>query len=50
MQGHTDNIKAIENPREVIQKYRRAVTLAQEAGFDGVELLAQGYLVPSSFP
>lgn len=43
MQGHTDNIKAIENPRDVIEIYRRSVTLARDAGFDGVELLAQGY-------
>lgn len=41
-QGHTENIKAIENPSDINDKYRNSVTLAQKAGFDGVELLAQG--------
>lgn len=27
---------------EIIEQYRRSVQLAKEAGFDGVELLAQG--------
>jgi hypothetical protein len=34
---------AIEDPREVVEIYRRSAQLAKEAGFDGVELLAQGY-------
>ncbi|KAH8767476.1 hypothetical protein F5883DRAFT_671114 [Diaporthe sp. PMI_573] len=47
--GHTDNIKAIENPRDVIEKYRNSVMLARKAGFDGVELLAQGGYLPQQF-
>lgn len=43
VQGHTANITVIENPREIIETYRNAVALAKVAGFDGVELLAQGY-------
>ncbi|OJK01637.1 hypothetical protein ASPACDRAFT_1855006 [Aspergillus aculeatus ATCC 16872] len=41
-QGHTDNVEEIKNPRDVIDTYRHSVLLAKHAGFDGVELLAQG--------
>jgi 2,4-dienoyl-CoA reductase-like NADH-dependent reductase (Old Yellow Enzyme family) len=40
--GHTENIVAIEDPRDLVKTYRRAAELAKKAGFDGVELLAQG--------
>ncbi|CAG9993184.1 unnamed protein product [Clonostachys byssicola] len=44
--GHTANLTEIKNPSEIVNMYRRAVTLAKRAGFDGIELLAQGgYLV-----
>ncbi|KAH7024887.1 uncharacterized protein B0I36DRAFT_416721 [Microdochium trichocladiopsis] len=44
--GHTDKLTVIENPRTVIETYRRAILLAKQAGFDGIEILAQGgYLV-----
>lgn len=37
---------AIENPKDVVEQFRKAGTLAKEAGFDGVELHgANGYLV-----
>ncbi|KAL4956374.1 hypothetical protein BDW69DRAFT_192499 [Aspergillus filifer] len=41
--GHTDNIEAIKDPREIVGMYRRTVMLAKDAGFDGVELLAHGH-------
>lgn len=41
-QGHTYKIVAIEDPREVVEIYRHSCQLAKRAGFDGVELLAQG--------
>lgn len=41
-QGHTDNVEAIQNPRTVVETYRRSLLLAKKAGFDGTELLAQG--------
>ncbi|KAL4964204.1 uncharacterized protein BDV14DRAFT_209516 [Aspergillus stella-maris] len=47
--GHTDNIEAIKDPREFVEMYRRAVVLAKKAGFDGVELLAQGGYLPHEF-
>lgn len=43
MQGHPANVHAIEDVSEVIETYRRACQLAKSAGFDGIELLAQGY-------
>ncbi|KAE8411374.1 hypothetical protein BDV36DRAFT_288811 [Aspergillus pseudocaelatus] len=50
LQGHTENITEIDDASaaEIIEQYRRSVQLAKEAGFDGVELLAQGgYLIHS---
>ncbi|GCB21346.1 N-ethylmaleimide reductase [Aspergillus awamori] len=40
--GHTHNITEIDDPEIIIEQYRHSVTLAKTAGFDGVELLAQG--------
>lgn len=45
MQGHTENVETIEDPREVIETHRRSVELAKKARFDGVERLAQGYVL-----
>lgn len=44
LQGHTENMTVIDDASatEIIEQYRRSVQLAKEAGFDGVELLAQG--------
>lgn len=42
IQGHTENVEEIKDPREVVETYRRSMQLAKKAGFDGVELLAQG--------
>lgn len=37
---------AIEDPKEVVELFRRSAVLAKEAGFDGVELHgANGYLI-----
>ncbi|RAH44903.1 FMN-linked oxidoreductase [Aspergillus brunneoviolaceus CBS 621.78] len=47
--GHTDNVEEIKNPRDVIDTYRHSVLLAKNAGFDGVELLAQGGYLPHQF-
>ncbi|KAI1243823.1 hypothetical protein MGN70_013689 [Eutypa lata] len=47
--GHTDNIEAIEDPREAVELYRRSAVLAKKAGFDGVELLAQGGYLAHQF-
>ncbi|RDW63059.1 uncharacterized protein DSM5745_10170 [Aspergillus mulundensis] len=47
--GHTNNIQAIKDPRDVIETYRHSVMLAKKAGFDGVELLAQGGYLPQQF-
>ncbi|KEY73667.1 hypothetical protein S7711_07714 [Stachybotrys chartarum IBT 7711] len=41
--GHSKNITVIADPRNVVEMYRRAVQLAKNAGFDGVEFLAQGH-------
>ncbi|KAK0625611.1 N-ethylmaleimide reductase [Lasiodiplodia hormozganensis] len=40
--GHTENITEIDDPGAIIEQYRTSVKLAKEAGFDGIELLAQG--------
>ena len=42
IQGYTDNITQIEDPKVIIEQYKNAVALAKEAGFDGIELLSQG--------
>ena len=42
MQCHTQNITELKDPSLVIEQFRHSVALAKEAGFDGVELLAQG--------
>ncbi|KAH8705670.1 hypothetical protein BGW36DRAFT_286281 [Talaromyces proteolyticus] len=47
--GHTANVHAIEDPKTVIETYRHACILAKKAGFDGVELLAQGGYLPQQF-
>ncbi|KAG4291359.1 hypothetical protein FPRO06_03245 [Fusarium proliferatum] len=48
-QGHTDNIEAITDVKSVVDTYRRSCELAKLAGFDGVELLAQGGYLPQQF-
>ncbi|KAJ4288965.1 hypothetical protein N0V90_011307 [Kalmusia sp. IMI 367209] len=40
--GHTNNITEIEDAKEIIDQYRNSVRLAKKAGFDGIEILAQG--------
>ncbi|RAH76354.1 hypothetical protein BO86DRAFT_423230 [Aspergillus japonicus CBS 114.51] len=45
--GHTHNIVEIDNPEPFVVQYRHSVTLAKEAGFDGIELLSQGGLAVS---
>ncbi|KAE8131452.1 hypothetical protein BDV38DRAFT_288698 [Aspergillus pseudotamarii] len=47
--GHTENVVAIENPRDVVETFRRSLQLAKKAGFDGSELLAQGGYLPQQF-
>ncbi|EQB51690.1 NADH:flavin oxidoreductase/NADH oxidase [Colletotrichum gloeosporioides Cg-14] len=47
--GHTHNVVAIDNPKDVIDTYRRSFELARQANFDGVELLAQGGYLPHQF-
>ncbi|KAF6810389.1 hypothetical protein CSOJ01_06330 [Colletotrichum sojae] len=47
--GHTENITEIERPSDVVGIYRRAASLARSAGFDGIELLAQGGYLPQQF-
>ncbi|KNB17244.1 hypothetical protein FOXG_21890 [Fusarium oxysporum f. sp. lycopersici 4287] len=49
MPGHTDNIEAITDVQSVIGTYRRSCELAKSAGFDGVELLAQGGYLAQQF-
>ncbi|KAL2826133.1 hypothetical protein BDW59DRAFT_161259 [Aspergillus cavernicola] len=40
--GHTQNIIEIDNPKIIVEQFRKSVALAKDAGFDGVELLSQG--------
>ncbi|KAL5335198.1 hypothetical protein BJX70DRAFT_330905 [Aspergillus crustosus] len=40
--GHSAEITEIEDPRVIVEQYRHSVSLAKEAGFDGIELLSQG--------
>ncbi|WZH45741.1 uncharacterized protein QYS62_006809 [Fusarium acuminatum] len=47
--GHTENVEEIKDPQEVVETYRRSMQLAKKAGFDGVELLAQGGYLPQQF-
>lgn len=50
MPGHTANITpmASKHIEEVVEQYRHSCELAKEAGFDGVEIIAQGgYLIHS---
>ncbi|KAF6829018.1 hypothetical protein CMUS01_08347 [Colletotrichum musicola] len=47
--GYTENITEIERPSDVVDVYRRAAMLARSAGFDGIELLAQGGYLPQQF-
>ena len=42
MQGHTENVVEILDPKEIVEQFRNAVRLAKDAGFDGIELLSQG--------
>lgn len=42
VQGHTPNITEIDDPRDFVNMYRRSAILAKRAGFDCIELLAQG--------
>ncbi|KAF2422963.1 FMN-linked oxidoreductase [Tothia fuscella] len=39
---HTINITVITKPEEIIEHFRNSVNLANQAGFDGIEILAQG--------
>ncbi|KAK1657431.1 hypothetical protein BDP55DRAFT_699009 [Colletotrichum godetiae] len=45
----THNVVAIQEQKDVIEIYRRSCLLAKQAGFDGVELLAQGGYLPHQF-
>ncbi|KAJ4249769.1 hypothetical protein NW762_012111 [Fusarium torreyae] len=47
--GHTENVEAITDVRDIIEAYKRSCQLAKSAGFDGVELLAQGGYLPQQF-
>ncbi|KAI9147453.1 Aldolase-type TIM barrel [Paramyrothecium foliicola] len=49
MPGHTEKIMEIADPRDIVEQYSNSVRLAKEAGFDGVELLAQGGYLPQQF-
>ncbi|KAH7127794.1 hypothetical protein B0J13DRAFT_483231 [Dactylonectria estremocensis] len=40
--GHTAAITEIQRPQDIVDQYRTSVSLAKEAGFDGIELLSQG--------
>ncbi|KAK6956937.1 hypothetical protein Daesc_002219 [Daldinia eschscholtzii] len=42
--GYTTNITEIGDPKFIVEQYKNSVTLAKLAGFDGIELLAQGFL------
>ncbi|TDZ15094.1 Flavin oxidoreductase hxnT [Colletotrichum orbiculare MAFF 240422] len=47
--GHTRSVIAIDNPSDIVALYKRSCQLAIDAGFDGVELLAQGGYLPQQF-
>ncbi|KAL4886099.1 hypothetical protein BJY04DRAFT_229270 [Aspergillus karnatakaensis] len=40
--GHSQDITVIDDPKAIVDQFRHSVTLAKEAGFDGIELLSQG--------
>ncbi|PVI04537.1 FMN-linked oxidoreductase [Periconia macrospinosa] len=40
--GHSRNVTEITDPKEIIEQYKNSVKLAKQAGFDGIEILAQG--------
>ncbi|OJJ36097.1 hypothetical protein ASPWEDRAFT_111961 [Aspergillus wentii DTO 134E9] len=40
--GHTENITEIGDPSVIVEQFKQSVLLAQESGFDGIELLCQG--------
>ena len=44
VQDHTINITEITAADEIVDQYRSSVRLAKQAGFDGIEILAQGYV------
>ncbi|KAK1671008.1 hypothetical protein BDP55DRAFT_697139 [Colletotrichum godetiae] len=47
--GHTHHITEIKDPRDFVNMYRRSAILARKAGFDGIELLAQGGYLSQQF-
>ncbi|EED19090.1 12-oxophytodienoate reductase opr, putative [Talaromyces stipitatus ATCC 10500] len=47
--GHMANVHAIKDPKTIFETYRNACSLAKKAGFDGIELLAQGGYLPQQF-
>ncbi|KAH7112103.1 hypothetical protein B0J11DRAFT_542664 [Dendryphion nanum] len=47
--GHSRNITEISDPEEIIGQYRNSATLAKKAGFDGIEILAQGDFLLHNF-
>ena len=42
LKGHTSNITEIVDPSDIVNQFRNSVMLAEQAGFDGIELLSQG--------
>ncbi|KAF1986042.1 FMN-linked oxidoreductase [Aulographum hederae CBS 113979] len=46
---HTVNITEIIDPQEIIEQFRNSVELAKQAGFDGIEILAQGGYLLQNF-
>ncbi|KAL4863516.1 hypothetical protein BDV12DRAFT_189608 [Aspergillus spectabilis] len=40
--GHAQEIAQIDDPKVIVEQFRKSVSLAKEAGFDGIELLSQG--------
>lgn len=49
IQGHSTNLTEIVNVHEIIDQYRNSVFLAKKAGFDGIEVLAQGDYLLQNF-